>query len=111
MLLKGEINLSKRVDVFLASTSRHTLNVCACMVSKAGTVESVGQCAVDKIAATCLAPVCYSYHTIVVKILLTPPIPDLAALRFYCPYDDWQSQALRLSLSFSALMRLVSTNQ
>lgn len=51
-------------------------SVCAaCVVSKAGEHESVGQGAVDKIAATRLAPVCYSHHKIVVKTLLIPADP------------------------------------
>ena len=69
--------MSERADVCLACMSRRGPSLCAaaCVVSKAGEHESVGQGAVDKIAATRLAPVCYSHRKIVVKTVFIPTDP------------------------------------
>lgn len=70
-------DMSERADVCLACMSRRGPSLCAaaCVVSKAGEHESVGQGAVDKIAATRLAPVCYSHRKIVVKTVFIPTDP------------------------------------
>ena len=52
---------------YVLSMHKHIKCVCVCEYKVGQEEESVGQCALDKIAATCLAPVCYSHHTIVVK--------------------------------------------